>query len=177
MWTKSVRAWAGSLVASFVLAPAVFAGSVVAKKDGVPVLAEPKNDAKVIMTLKKDQDLDANERKGMFWEVKADGKTGYVSVVAVNRRAEAASSSLSKAIRAAAQEGREADESASSRSRSSVMGVRGLGESEQTASAGNVTPNLRMVYQMEDREVSQKKLDSLHKAVNNEVSKRMQNRD
>ncbi len=175
MVTKASVSISMSFIAAAFLAFAApaEAASVVAKKDNVPVLAQPSNGAKVITTLKKDQGVDAVERKGMFWEVKVNGQTGYVPVVAVNRKAEEAQTSLAKAIRAAAQDGREADDSSSSRARSSVMGVRGLGESDQTAGAGNVTPNLRMVYQMEDRQVSQKRLDALAKSVNGEIEKKM----
>ncbi len=160
-------------LAVLVAGPVFAAGSVIAKKDNVPVLAAPSAGAKVIKTLKKDEDIPANERKGMFWEVKVGAQTGYVSMMAVNRKADGPASSLSKAIRAAAQEGRDTEASASARSRSAVMGVRGLSESDKTANAGNVPPNLRLVYQMEDRQVSRKNLDALASAVNSEIEKKV----
>jgi hypothetical protein len=52
------------------------------------------------------------------------------------------------------------------------MGVRGLDESGETSFAGNVKPNLRQVYVMEDRIVEQKSLDDLAGLVAKEMEAR-----
>ena len=153
------------------------AAEVMAKKDGVPVYAEASNRSTVVIKLKAGQAVQSNERKGMFWQVKlSNGAIGYVSVLAVNRQANENDSSFAKAVRAGANKGREGSEVNALRSRSSVMGVRGLDESEESASAGNVTPNLRVVYAMEDRHVSEKKLQALGAAVTSEIEHKLKKR-
>ena len=143
---------------------------VVAKKDGVTVTAEASKDSKVIRTLTKGAAIQTVERKGMFWKVKVDGADGFVSVMNVERQAGGESGSIAKAIQSAAAEGREKeDASGGQRARSAVMGVRGLDETEETAGAGNVKPNLRMIYLMEDRVVSPQKIKSLENMVMKEV--------
>lgn len=156
-----------------VWSPALFGASVAAKKDGVEVLAEAKKGAAVMTTLKKGQNVESLERSGMFWKVKtADGKTGFVSVLNVNRGADEGNGSIAKALQAAAQEGREGADVANARSRSAVMGVRGLDESSETSFAGNVKPNMRRVYAMEDRRISAEGVDKLGDAVSKEIELR-----
>jgi len=69
----------------------------------------------------------------MFWEVKtADGKAGFVSIMKVNRKADAGGESLSNSLRKAIKDGRDDKEEVNgSRSRSAVMGVRGLSPAKQ----------------------------------------------
>ena len=66
----------------------------------------------------------------------------------VTKISESSQSGLSNILRQAVQE-RVADGVSNSRQRSTVMGVRGLDESDEMAFAGNVKPNLRMVYNLE----------------------------
>ena len=49
------------------------------------------------------------------------------------------------------------------------MGVRGLDENDDTAMIGNMKPNLRMVFAMEDRHVSPKKINALGEKILKEV--------
>ena len=49
------------------------------------------------------------------------------------------------------------------------MGVRGLAQDEDTEFAGNVKPNLRAVYFMEDAFVSEKQLEGLGDLVFAEI--------
>jgi len=155
------------------LALPVYAASVEAKKDGVQVLAAPQNKAEVLSTLNKGDAVTAKERKGMYWEVDMGGKTGYVSVLAVAHKP-GDGGSLSKAIRNAVSKDRPTDQTANARARSAVMGVRGLDESGQTAFAGNVKPNLRLVYGMEDRQVSRDAIENIEKSVMTEVAAKAQ---
>ena len=157
-----------------------YALSVSAKKDGVKVTKEAKKSSEVITTLSKGQKLEALERKGLYWQVKLDsGALGFVSILKVKRSADSAGG-IAEAIRAASEEGRaEGDEVENTRTRSAVMGVRGLDESDETQYAGNAKPNLRLVYQMEDRRVPQKRVQKLEAQVMRELemiaSKRGQN--
>lgn len=151
----------------------VLGAQVTAKKDGVEVYADAAKSAKVLVTLKKGESLESADRKGMFWQVKtSNGKTGYVSVIAVNRSAET-NGGLAKAIQAAAKEGRAGSEVSNARSRSAVMGVRGLDENEETSFAGNVKPNMRRVYAMEDRKPSEESIESIGRSVMKEIESRM----
>ena len=156
----------------------VLASTVVAKKSGVKVKSETKG-GKVLLKMEKGQSLESLARKGMYWKVKLDsGDIGYVSVLKVKRKS-GSSKGLAKAIRAAAKEGRDSDgdDSLNVRSRSAVMGVRGLDESEETAYAGNVKPNLRMVYSMEDRVVSGSSIGKLENLVMQEVNARFKKKE
>ncbi len=148
------------------------AASVEAKKDGVKVLSEPSSSGEELATLKKGEIVESDDRKGMYWSVKVDGKVGYVSVMQVNRK-QGEPSSLSNAIKAAVKQGRSDDDAAGARGRSAVMGVRGLDDTSETAFAGNVKPNLRMVFQMEDIQVPAKKVDELGEKVFAEISDRV----
>ena len=142
------------------------------KSSDVTVYAEPTNKSTAILTLKAGEKLEAIERKGMFWQVKTkDGKPGFVSVLQVKHRADA-SSDLTSAIKGAVKNGRSGDSVTESRVRSAVMGVRGLREDDSAAKAGDVRPNLRAVYDMEDKFVSAEKISELGEKVFQEVEKR-----
>ncbi len=152
------------------LSSGLWAAPVAAKKDGVPVTSEAKKDAAVLVELKKGDVLEAGDREGMFWKVKTkDGKAGYVSVMLVQRQA-GEDSNLASALRDEALKARQNnDGSDSTRARSAVMGVRGLDESKDTAMAGNIRPDLRAVYRMEDRIVANTRVDRLEQLVLKEI--------
>lgn len=158
-------AWAVSVPA--------YAADLVPKKKGVKVFAEASKDAKVVATLDKGEGIETKSRQGMYWQIETEnGVKGFVSVLDVKRKSGDESTGLAKAIRAAASEGRVKDEVVGARARSAVMGVRGAMADEETAGAGQVKPNLRYVYAMEDMQISKKKIDSLGKKVMAEVAKR-----
>ena len=143
---------------------------VSAKKDGVKVTSAASKSSSVVTTLSKGEALEAIERKGLYWQVKTkSGETGFVSILKVKRLA-GGEGGIAQAIRAASEDGRsDGDEVENTRTRSAVMGVRGLDESDETQYAGNTKPNLRLVYQMEDRRVSGKKLRQLENQVMKEL--------
>lgn len=158
------------LVAWHVSMPAA-AAPVAAKKDGVTVTAEPKKGAAVLVELKKGETLDASDREGMFWKVKTkDGKAGFVSVMAVQRQA-GEEGGIQGALREAALAARQSGDGGgdSARARSAVMGVRGLDESSETAAIGTIRPDLRAVYRMEDRSISDKRIDKIENLVAKEI--------
>lgn len=165
---------------SFVLGAASpsFAGKVQAKKRVVKVYEKASKKSAVLKKFKKGATMETVERKGMYWQVKLDGdKLGFVSVMSVKRKTGGQDSDLSSALRSAAQKGRrDGGDSSNMRARSAVMGVRGLDESSETAFAGNVKPNLRMVYNMENIHVNDKQIRALEKMVAREVVKKMKNR-
>jgi len=171
----SLRTVLGLWAASFAVTFALQGAELVAKKNGVKVSDQPKKDAAIVLTLNQGDAVESIERQGMFWKVKTSaGKTGYVSFLEVNRKAGESSGSLSSAIREAARDSRDMDNVKGARSRTAVMGVRGLDESKETAFAGNVKPNLRMVYAMEDRLVSQSDVDKIGELVQREVAARLE---
>ncbi len=158
-----------------IFTPKILANEVAAKKDGVSVLSEASKKGTAIVTLKKGDTVDAKERKGMYWEVVTkDGKKGFVSVMEVAKKSGAEDADLAKAIRSAVKQGREGEEedAANNRARSTVMGVRGLDEGDTANLAGNVKPNLRMVYSMEDKSLSKKDLEEFGDLVMREVELR-----
>ena len=114
--------------------------------------------------------MEASGRKGMYWKVKVGKEQGFVSVLTMKRMA--SKKNLSDVIRKAARDSREKGENASIRSRSAVMGVRGLDASDQVAAAGNVKPDLRAVYRMEDRAYwDDQVLQAYEDRVNREIEK------
>lgn len=139
------------------------------KSGDVPVYADATNKSGTVATLRMGERLQLVERKGMFWQVKTtDGKVGFVSVLQVKHKPDA-SSGLAEAIKSAVKDGRSGDEVTAARTRSAVMGVRGLREDDSAGKAGDVRPNLRAVYDMEDKIVSEKKISELGEKVFQEV--------
>ena len=113
----------------------------------------------------------------MYWEVKTtDGKAGYVSVMTVKHKPGDGASNLGAAIRDAVKDGRNTSDAANARSRSAVMGVRGLDESGDTAFAGTVKPNLRAVYAMEDHTIQRGAVEGLGEEVFAEITRRAEKR-
>ena len=151
----------------------VYAGSIEAKQAGVPVTAGPDKGAAVIQTLKAGEAMETVERKGMYWQVKAaGGKIGFVSVMAVNVKAsDSDGGSLAGAIQSAVQTGRSSSEGANARARATVMGVRGLDETNDTSYAANARPNLKAVFSMEDSRVSAAQIENLSEKVFDEIAK------
>ena len=126
-----------------------------------------------MLSLAKGDVVESVGRKGMYWKVKTQkGKVGYVSVLKVKRQS-AKSSKIQSVIREAAKDSRADGNNTSIRSRSAVMGVRGLSSSEQVAYAGNIKPDLRLVYRMEDRVVQSKKLDLIEQSIALEIEKKV----
>jgi hypothetical protein len=139
------------------------------KAKGTQLLDKANRNAGVIAELKAGESLSSSGREGMFWKVKTSaGKEGYVNFTSVQRVA-GQNDALGAAIQKAAHESRDMDGVKTARSRSAVMGVRGLDESSQTANAGAVRPNMRLVYNMEDFVVSQKELDDLENMIHKEI--------
>ncbi len=147
-----------------------------AKQDHVKIYEKASKTAVITGELQRGNTLPAHNRTGMFWEVEStSSKIAYVSVLSVQYESDGKSSEgLSSALHNAIQKTREEDESAQVRARTSVMGVRGLDESKDSEFAGNVRPNLRMVYEMEDRIVAPASLSKLAQDVTTEVERRVE---
>jgi hypothetical protein len=86
-----------------------------------------------------------------------------------NSSSGAGASAVTNAIKDAVKQGRETEDAGNNRARSTVMGVRGLDDTSESAFAGNVKPNLRMVYSMEDLVISSLDVKSLESEVLKEV--------
>ena len=164
-------------MAAAVLLPVLFAATALganieAKKDGVEVYADATNKSGVVETLKSGESRVAGERKGMFWQVTTkDGKAGFVSVLAVTRKADS-DNDLAKAIKTVVKQGRTGDESTEARARSAVMGVRGLAPDDDMGNAAGTRPNLRAVYKMEDTRMSDKKVKAIGDDVFTEIAQK-----
>ena len=156
------------------VAPRAFAAAVVAKADGVSVFAEASDKSAVVATMKSGQVLPAVERKGMFWQVKtSDGKLAFVSILKVNHKPDAGADSFANAVRKAVKDGRDAgEETDANRARSAVMGVRGLKPSEASEAAANTKPNMRMVYEMEDRIVAKERVAGIGDEIVAEIERK-----
>ncbi|MEI8026814.1 MAG: hypothetical protein WCI18_10750 [Pseudomonadota bacterium] len=156
------------VILAFLISNRLIAGELEAKKDGVEVYSDSQKSS-VIGMLKKGEKIPSTERKGMYWAVNLKGKPGFVSVMAVQNSSSSGSSAVTNAIKDAVKQGRESEDAGNNRARSTVMGVRGLDDTSDSAFAGNVKPNLRMVYTMEDMVVSSVDLKSLEADVLKEV--------
>ena len=156
-----------------VIAPALTAATLKVKKSSAKVYSEPKKGSTVVVSLSKGDIVESTGRKGMYWKVKTPaGKSGFISVMKVKRQS-GGGSKISAVIREAAKESRASGNNETIRSRSAVMGVRGLDASEQVAYAGNMKPDFRLVYRMEDRAVNQKSLDKIANDIDQEISSRL----
>jgi hypothetical protein len=161
------------VVLTLLPAATIFAGTLEAQKDGVEVYTAGDKKSAVITKLKKGDIISSSERKGMFWQVKTkDGKAGFVSVLAVRAKADG-NANLNDAIREAVKQGRGAAAADSGRSRSSVMGVRGLDDTSDTGMAGTLKPNMIAVYAMEDLDIPASAVDQQAELVVKEVESRM----
>lgn len=162
------------LLLSLMVAVDAFAKSVVeAKKKGVKVYAKADKKSDVISKMKKGEQLPASDRSGMYWQVTlSSGETGFVSVLKVKRKS-IEDDGLASALRKAVQKERHTGDAQNARARSAVMGVRGLDESKDLDFVGNVKPNLRMVYTMENFVVSNQQIENLGEKVFGEVEKRV----
>ena len=148
----------------------VEARELVPKKNGVKVYETASRKSSVLKELKKKDSIEELGRSGMFWKVKLkNGDQGFVSVMKVKRKPSKKSGEFSTALRKAIQQGRSADDASNVRNRSAVMGVRGLDESDDTAFAGNVKPNPRLVVAMENLTVDPKSIEKIGNLVEREI--------
>ncbi len=140
------------------------------KKAGTPLLKEARKDASLILELKEGQILKAETRAGMYWKVVLpDGAQGFVSVMAVQHKAQD-DNGLQTALRNQALAARkDAGDDDSSRARSAVMGVRGLSESKEVGSAGQLRPDTSAVFHMEDRLIEAERIQGLENLVQEEL--------
>lgn len=172
------------LMAGLALAPGslfagvAWAGSVEAKQDGVQVTATPDKGGAVVHTMKAGEVVQSTERKGMYWQVKVPGgKSGFVSVLQVKIKAnDSDGGAIAGAIRDAVQSGRSSSEGANSRARATVMGVRGLDETNDTSYAANARPNLKAVFSMEDSKVPAAQIEDLSAKVFDEIAQAPKNK-
>ncbi len=160
------------MVATGSISTRALAGSVEAKQDGVQVTAAPDKGAPVVHTMKAGEVVDSTERKGMYWQVKVPGgKSGFVSVLQVKVKAsDSDGGAISGAIRDAVQNGRATSDGANARARTTVMGVRGLDETNDTSYAANARPNLKAVFSMEDTKVPAAQIEGLSEKVFEEIA-------
>lgn len=170
--------WKSFLFTTIFLGGSAFGKTVEAKKD-TEVYAEATKKSSVITTLKKGQNVEAGDRTGLYWQVNlSDGKSGYVIFLNVQPKAgsDGGDVTLSQALRNAVKQKREEDDPANIRARSTVMGVRGLDESSEVAFAGNVRPNLRSVYNMEELVIKKNMVDEIGELVNSEIEQKIRER-
>lgn len=142
---------------------------VMVKKKTAVVRETPVQQGPVLSKHKKGDVIKALKRTGTYWQVKTEsGKIGYISIFKV-KRTNSQNSSFAKALRKAVKSDRTTDAVNNVRTRSSVMGVRGLSDSENTAFASNVRPNHMVVYEMEDAAVSTKRVRRMEFSVQKEL--------
>ena len=149
------------------------AGQLVAAKPTVEIFSAGDKASAVLQTLKVGDTVAYTERKGMYWQVVTkDGKPGFVSVLAVKVKPED-KAGLNDAMREAVKNGRSQASADGGRTRSAVMGVRGLDDTSETGMAGSLRPNLHAVYAMEDFDQSVALIDEQAKIVLSEVEGRV----
>ena len=146
--TKSIFRIAASAI--FFFSSAAFGEHLLeAKKDGVKVYQKASKKSDVVRTMKKGERIESSSRKGMYWQVNlSENSSSFVSVFKVKKVKQ--TSAINEALQDAVIQGRKDGDEENVRARSAVMGVRGLDESGTVQEAGNVKPNMRLVYVMED---------------------------
>ena len=159
----------------YIQTPALATTRLVTKTNDTELYAEPNKSSKLIKKLPQGASLEASVRKGMFWEATEGGQKVYVSIMKVKPEASGSDSNVSNALQKAVQSERQENDSANMRSRSTVMGVRGLDDTSDTAYAGTVRPNLRAVYNMENYVTPADKVNELETKVMSEVEARSEN--
>lgn len=167
--------WYGKIIltVSLFVPSAAVAALVEAQKDNVEVYATADKSAAVITKLKKGDQITSGERSGMYWQVKtADGKAGFVSILAVKVKP-GDKAGLNEAMRDAVQAGRSQAAADGGRTRSAVMGVRGLDDTTETGMAASVRPNLHAVYAMEDFDLPRARVDAQSDLVLKEIESKM----
>ena len=151
----------------------VQAGMLVASKSTVEVFSSGDKESPVLETMKSGDTITYIERKGMYWQVTTKkGKAGFVSVLAVKVKPED-KAGLNDAMREAVKNGRSQSSADGGRTRSAVMGVRGLDDTSETSMAGSLRPNLHAVYAMEDLEMSISVIDEQERSVLAEIEGRV----
>ena len=166
-----------ALCLSLLKASSGWATTLAAKKDGALVLKEARKDAPTLLTLKAGQTLDADTRSGMYWRVKLpEGGVGFISVLQVQHQASGDDSLQSELRNKALAARKESSEEDNIRVRSAVMGVRGLAESQELASAGQLRPDTAAVYRMEDRTFAPERIVGLEALVQEELEKTVEAR-
>ena len=152
-----------------------YAAELVAKKDEVKVHSEKSTKSPVVATLKKGEVVSTIKRAGMLWKVETEnGSEGFVKVFDVSIKASDDNGLVDAMRDAARSDGDDMDSVKSNRSRSAVMGVRGLDESSKTSFAGNVKPNFELVDRMEGYRVEGAAIASLEERLLKESSLRAQ---
>lgn len=160
------------LLVVYLCSSASFGGVVEATKDGVDVLATAEKGSTVLQKLNKGEVVSASERSGMYWQVKTkDGRTGFVSVLAVKAKP-GDNKDLNEAMREAVMSGRAQQAADGGRTRSAVMGVRGLDDTSDTSLAASLRPNLHAVYAMEDRDLPRGRVDQQTALVAAEIQRK-----
>ena len=150
----------------------VLAATVESQKDGVEVYSSPDKSSSVMQKLKKGDRLSAGERKGMYWQVKtSSGKDGFVNMLVVKVKPDE-NPGLADAMREAAKKGRSQSAADGGRTRSAVMGVRGLDDTGEVGVAANLRPNFHAVYRLEDFELPKDEVSRRGDQVMLEVEKK-----
>ncbi len=160
------------LSAVFVWACPCLAGMVEATKDGVDVYAGADKASAVVSKLKKGDALTAGERSGMYWQVQTkEGRPGFVNVLSVKVKP-SSKEGLDEAMREAVKNGRAQQSADGGRTRSAVMGVRGLDDTSDTGMAASLRPNLHAVYMMEDLDIPRARIDQQAELVTAEIERK-----
>ena len=163
------------VLGGFLVSQRLVAGTIECQKDTAEVYASADKSSAVLMKLKKGDSLTAGERNGMYWQVTTkSGQPGFVSVLAVKVKSES-SAGLNDAMREAVKNGRAKSTADGGRTRSSVMGVRGLDDTKDVGMAAGLRPNLHAVYSMEDNEIAPSLIVKRGDIVTSEIESRMKN--
>lgn len=154
------------------------AKSMVAQRSGVNVYSEPSLKGKVLQTLTKGTEVVVtdSERKGLFLSVRLqDGVDGFVPYIQLVEKSDENVTKVMNYVRQLVKPKDQADNSARKRSAAAVMGIRGLAasKSEELDSVSNARPNLKAVYEMEERDVNGADLEMLRAQVGKEMDSRL----
>lgn len=150
------------------------------KKKNTYLYKNSSKKSEKIRKLKKGYILNSSERKGRYWIINKEDCQGegskneatsncFVYYKNVKKSKSVQNSSVANALAKIIQNKKaEAEDPVNTRGRSQVMGVRGLEEND-VSFIGNIRPNLRLVYSMETRKISENKMEKLESLIYKEI--------
>lgn len=152
------------LVGVAVAAQAAFAFELTPKKAGVSLRAKPTVDGPVVKVLQGNERLKVTSKSGLYWAVTLGADKGFVLSSEVQPLRSNEESNVRSGFKSAIQ----GNKGNQKRTRSAVMGIRGLDDAEEISNKSGDRNNPNATQKMESRPISKDSLNRLEESVNKE---------
>lgn len=134
------------------------------KKAGVSLRAQPAADAAVVKVLQGNERLKVTSKSGLYWAVTLGGEKGFV----LSSEVQPARSQDDSNVRSGFQSAVQGNKDSPKRTRSAVMGIRGLDDAEEISNKAGDRNNPNATQKMENRPISKDSVNRLEDAVTKE---------